>query len=213
MLEEDPGRSLRREFAPSLAATSSSRIGTEGGRSVTVFELESGGPDRVEDGYSTVGGGKHVEAGALFQAAPWYERVYRRRCCLCTSFVLLFFFIWYATASNNSCRAKMAAPHASNRPFGTDTVLMHVSDDTKSTPVSNALMGKKTQQELRFIVVGNFGRDGFCFQNDVATEMEKVARSLKTSFIVNTGNAFFPGGLVSLKNNFRNSRDTNHRIR
>lgn len=227
MLEEDTSRSLRKEFTADadtsgggyIESSSSSYNGrtnvgakkslfssdassvqqqSNNGARITVFELDSRGQDMDQEEMSeTDMRGTKLGGGPLYHEAPWYERLYRRRCCLCTSFILLFFFFWYVTATNNACRAKMSPPHASNRAFSSDTFLLHMSDDGLISHTSSAILGMHPNQELRFLVVGNFGRDGFCYQTDVAEEMDKAARTSKASFIINTGNAFFPGGLVS----------------
>lgn len=48
-----------------------------------------------------------------------------------------------------------------------------------------------------FLVVGDFGRDGFCCQRDVALEMARAASTLNADFAVNVGDAFYEYGLLS----------------
>jgi hypothetical protein len=136
--------------------------------------------------------------GILNHEIPLWQRLYRRRCCLCTSFLLFCFFIWGVTATNNACWAKMSPAHSSNRRYNNLLFLSHINKgDSSQTEASVAILGKKPNQEVRFLIVGNSGRDGFCYQTDIAYEMERAAKSAKVHFVVNTGNLFFPSGLVS----------------
>ena len=132
----------------------------------------------------------------IFQEESWWQIIYKRRCCLCSSFVFLFFFIWWLTATNRSCWAKMSPPHTYGRNFNDQMFLPHDKSVSSNSEASIATYGKKPNQEIRFLIVGNFGRDGFCYQTDTAFEMEVAARTMKASFIINTGNAFFPAGIV-----------------
>lgn len=49
---------------------------------------------------------------------------------------------------------------------------------------------------LRFLVVGDWGRDGMCCQRDVAFEMARTARVTKPRFIVSTGDNFYNNGIA-----------------
>lgn len=57
--------------------------------------------------------------------------------------------------------------------------------------------GYYPQAELRFFVVGDWGRDGMCCQRDVAAEMANTAVNFTPSFIANVGDSFYPVGLKS----------------
>ncbi len=50
-------------------------------------------------------------------------------------------------------------------------------------------------QSLAFVVLGDWGRDGFCCQRDVALEMSRAAQQTAAAFVVNTGDSFYPLGL------------------
>lgn len=63
-------------------------------------------------------------------------------------------------------------------------------------------VGKATLIEsdviLSFLVVGDWGRDGFCCQRDVALEMARTADAdSNISFVVSTGDNFYEYGLAS----------------
>lgn len=49
--------------------------------------------------------------------------------------------------------------------------------------------------ELRFLVIGDWGRDGMCCQRDVAREMDLAARDWKPQFVIGTGDNFYPAGI------------------
>jgi len=155
----------------------------------------------------------------VVREVPWSERIWTvsekiwlRRNAICYTFVFLFFFIWYMSSTNNSCWAKMSPPYTNNRQFNSQPMFEH-APIVGTSAVSLAIDGKNDKNEVRFLVVGNFGRDGFCYQTDVAIEMERAARSMKAAFVINTGNAFFPSGIKSyaeeqVNTSWRNVYDT-----
>jgi len=58
---------------------------------------------------------------------------------------------------------------------------------------------QKTQKPLRFMVFGDWGRNGEDKQKEVALEMGKVAKKFKPEFIVSTGDNFYPNGVQSTR--------------
>jgi hypothetical protein len=50
--------------------------------------------------------------------------------------------------------------------------------------------------EIRFLVVGAWGRDGFCCQLDVADEMATTAANFTPSFVANVGDSFYSHGII-----------------
>jgi hypothetical protein len=54
---------------------------------------------------------------------------------------------------------------------------------------------QKTQKPLKFIVFGDWGRNGEDRQKEVALEMGKTAKKFKPEFIVSTGDNFYPNGV------------------
>jgi tartrate-resistant acid phosphatase type 5 len=50
---------------------------------------------------------------------------------------------------------------------------------------------------VRFLVVGDWGRDGFCCQRDVAHEMARAAATIRPNFVANSGDSFYEYGLES----------------
>jgi tartrate-resistant acid phosphatase type 5 len=53
-------------------------------------------------------------------------------------------------------------------------------------------------KSLHFMVFGDWGRNGEDFQQEVAREMGIVAKKFKPSFIVSTGDNFYPNGVRSV---------------
>lgn len=56
---------------------------------------------------------------------------------------------------------------------------------------------KKTPGSLNFIVMGDWGRNGENYQKEVAAGMGKAAKDLNASFVVATGDNFYPYGVQS----------------
>jgi hypothetical protein len=53
------------------------------------------------------------------------------------------------------------------------------------------------EKALRFIVMGDWGRNGEDHQKQVAEQMGHVASKLKMDFIISTGDNFYPSGVIS----------------
>uniref|UniRef100_A0A7S1T6Y3 Calcineurin-like phosphoesterase domain-containing protein n=1 Tax=Compsopogon caeruleus TaxID=31354 RepID=A0A7S1T6Y3_9RHOD len=52
--------------------------------------------------------------------------------------------------------------------------------------------------ELRFFVIGDWGRDGWCCQTDVGYEMARAAEVVKPAFLLNVGDNFYQTGVASV---------------
>lgn len=55
----------------------------------------------------------------------------------------------------------------------------------------------KKESSINFIVVGDWGRNGEFHQKDVANEMGKDGTKKSSSFVVSTGDNFYPNGVIS----------------
>lgn len=55
----------------------------------------------------------------------------------------------------------------------------------------------KKDSALNFLVMGDWGRNGADHQKEVAVQMGKTAAALNTSFILSTGDNFYPSGVIS----------------
>src|SRR6187549_3810882 len=56
---------------------------------------------------------------------------------------------------------------------------------------------KKNSKALNFIVFGDWGRNGDNYQREVAAGMGKAAHDLDASFVIATGDNFYPYGVKS----------------
>ncbi len=56
---------------------------------------------------------------------------------------------------------------------------------------------KKMDKALHFIVMGDWGRNGENYQKEVAAGMGKAAHDLSASFVIATGDNFYPYGVAS----------------
>lgn len=56
----------------------------------------------------------------------------------------------------------------------------------------------RRQGDLKFLVLGDWGRRGRYFQDEVAETMGKVAGEINADFIVTTGDNFYPSGVASV---------------
>ncbi|KAH9251372.1 hypothetical protein BASA81_010783 [Batrachochytrium salamandrivorans] len=145
--------------------------------------------------------GDEEEGGSIHHRVPLALKVRRflscSRPCVAVGCLVAFLLFWmYAKLNNSSCYSKMSPPHYSGgRNVGTDYCNEHSLATQKNVELANKLVSK--EEAIRFVVLGNFGRDGFCCQNDVAVELERAAKTLSAKFVINTGNAFFPSGINS----------------
>ena len=55
----------------------------------------------------------------------------------------------------------------------------------------------KDKNTLRFFVIGDWGRNGAHHQKEVAEQMNKMADHFKPSFVISTGDNFYPNGVSS----------------
>lgn len=90
------------------------------------------------------------------------------------------------------------------RVMGTGMCHAGHSDDNATSPTTVV-----PDQQVGFVVVGDFGRDGFCCQHDVAKEMALAAAKLGTGqpdgtvdIVLNVGDAFYETGLIATQAEF-----------
>lgn len=77
-------------------------------------------------------------------------------------------------------------------------LIISISAFSQGTLKSDSVF-QKTQKPLRFMVFGDWGRNGEDRQKEVALEMGKVAKKFKPEFIVSTGDNFYPNGVQSTR--------------
>ncbi|KAH9261911.1 hypothetical protein BASA81_000567 [Batrachochytrium salamandrivorans] len=104
--------------------------------------------------------------------------------------LLVLFLLPVALQSHQSCDSSLSASYSSgNRTVSYEMCALHLL-------TNNPEFTSKEPDEITFLVFGDFGRDGFCCQRDVAWEMHRAAAGL-ISFVVNTGDSFYVHGLRS----------------
>lgn len=57
----------------------------------------------------------------------------------------------------------------------------------------------KLKNSINFLVVGDWGHNGFYHQRDVALQMNKTAEKMDINFIISVGDNFYPIGVASVK--------------
>lgn len=91
------------------------------------------------------------------------------------------------------CDFNLAAPHTSNRTVGSVFCVDH-----RKPSSSHSSPSSPSQSSLRFLAVGDWGRDGYCCQLDIALEMARVAEAAGgIHFVANVGDSFYEYGLLA----------------
>ena len=80
-------------------------------------------------------------------------------------------------------------------------ILLASASYPQNTTVQKDSLTKKDKQKktLRFMVFGDWGRNGEDNQKEVAIQMGIVAKDFKPAFIVSTGDNFYPSGVRSTR--------------
>jgi len=99
--------------------------------------------------------------------------------------------------SSFGCDLHMAPPHSSNRTVNLSYCEVHRPETQINKDIHDKIITSAFQASIRFLVVGDFGRDGFCCQRDVAWEMARAAGTIQPHFIANGGDSFYDFGLLS----------------
>jgi len=89
----------------------------------------------------------------------------------------------------------LCAEHSMEYSGGTD---LGDSDVNSSFPRSRPqTILNVSQGSFQFAVLGDWGRDGFCCQRDVAYELEKALKNIRAEWLINTGDNFYDDGIQS----------------
>lgn len=151
---------------------------------------------------------QHVEPVQIITANSIFHRIryiLRTQVCLvillfASLLVLISVLSWQqpVNPSGWGCDAAMSPPHTANRQVGTTFCAKH--DPLASSNAQIETIFPKSDQSARFFVIGDYGRDGYCCQLDVAYEMARTAQTLDgINFVLNVGDAFYTHGLLSPK--------------
>jgi hypothetical protein len=95
----------------------------------------------------------------------------------------------------------MSKAYAKNRSVSMQMCVTHSADNWRNADLTDFLLPierAKSKSPVTFLVVGDFGRDGWCCQRDVAVEMERAAQAIDANFVINTGDSFYDGGIETV---------------
>lgn len=70
--------------------------------------------------------------------------------------------------------------------------------DNKSAPFAGLAELEELEEATHFFVLGDWGRNGFEHQKDVANAMQAAASVLEPEYIFSTGDNFYPNGIASV---------------
>jgi len=158
--------------------------------------------DDPEQGYDD--NSKH---GTRVAHSTMFSRRRVRACCVgMTVLIGLIILIQLAFSrkpgyDEDLCDQQLSLPYSKNRNVAWDLCVPHAQSALLNSDVKMALLpsDRTKQSAIRFLVVGDFGRDGYCCQRDVALEMNRAATSIQADFIVNTGDTFYDAGIQSVQ--------------
>ena len=87
---------------------------------------------------------------------------------------------------DDDCSAALAGPH-----------IYHGEFCAKHSSTAQFPFRKLDGDTMSLVVIGDFGRDGLCCQNDVAMEMALASDQLsKTRGVISVGDNFYPNGIT-----------------
>lgn len=120
-------------------------------------------------------------------------------CCLGSIVLILFLIQLSRPLSNEECDAQLAkVSNDLTRPTGS----LCADHSLGEMNLSDVFLLSETDREktpvVSFLALGDWGRDGHCCQKDVAWEMNRAAELMQAQFIVNTGDSFYPAGVLSV---------------
>lgn len=104
-----------------------------------------------------------------------------------------------ASKSNFGCDFAFSRPHTSNRTVNRALCEIHRPETQINKEILDKLVSNAypVDSKVTFMVVGDWGRDGWCCQRDVAWEMARAAKTINPRFVLNTGDGFYEYGLLS----------------
>jgi hypothetical protein len=138
-----------------------------------------------------------------------HKTAFSRRKCraifLCGTLLITLFVLAEISFSSKqpvattTCDLGKSAPYAKNRTVETTMCVEHSEPGFRNPELTDFLLPVENagKSPLRFLVFGDFGRDGFCCQRDVAVEMERAANAISANFVINTGDSFYDGGIMA----------------
>ncbi|CDF37814.1 unnamed protein product [Chondrus crispus] len=143
------------------------------------------------------------------------DSIYANRRILCLAAASILVTVFVIIAAIDSSRTSSARRYAnainwkSNAALHCDDTLgkrrlwfgniVEFGDFCVPHNLSNSKIRTDEDQVLKFIVIGDWGRDGMCCQRDVAAEMAVAASRIHPQFVVSVGDNFYNSGIKSSK--------------
>lgn len=101
----------------------------------------------------------------------------------------------------NAVKWELNAGHHCDDALGRQSLwfgdVIEYKDMCVSHNISKSQLRGGEDQVLKFMIIGDWGRDGMCCQRDVAAEMAIAASVIQPQFIVSVGDNFYNDGIVS----------------
>lgn len=99
-------------------------------------------------------------------------------CVLMTGLIIFLYIDGFLRPLDLPCSHFMSPAHAKNRTVNTKLCISH-DRETDVELIKSTLGANNLGEVLPFVVIGDFGRDGFCCQRDVAIEMDRIGAAIK----------------------------------
>lgn len=80
-----------------------------------------------------------------------------------------------------ACSSYESPPHTKNRSVSKQFCVAHRNNDAQLIKES---LDASNNASLTFLVLGDFGRDGYCCQRDVAVEMDRIGESIQAKQVI-----------------------------
>ena len=99
-------------------------------------------------------------------------------CVLLAGLIVFLYIEGFLRPLDLPCSHFMSPAHSKNRTVNTKLCINH-DRQTDVDLIKSTLGANNPDQVLPFVVIGDFGRDGFCCQRDVAIEMDRIGAAIK----------------------------------
>jgi len=109
----------------------------------------------------------------------WSRRRLKAGFCLLLTIIIPAILIYLILEARipESCSSRMSPSHTKNRTVSLNLCISH-DHPGDLDEIKGILVGGNSTKAVSFLVLGDFGRDGFCCQRDVALEMERIAPAI-----------------------------------
>lgn len=123
----------------------------------------------------------------------------RCRLACCAIFIFLIVLALFSgilvAEEEQACTFGVSPSYVANR---TVSYMLCAVHDNSSSLLDLMSFFEASTESFNFLAVGDFGRDGFCCQRDVAIEMNRVGAVINARFVINTGDSFYENGILNV---------------